>query len=168
LLSARSSIRKRCSSLVYISFGFSFENKYCSGTSDRITTCGHKTKFHFTNSENQETHSNSVVIERVDQRDEPPRLRLQLQVQLRHVSDDDCVEILRELDVIAGAQRPIANLTERRVKYLTARLLEGDVSPEMREGFGTDSVSLLAAEDFEDSVDVAFRVRIGFPAIERL
>jgi hypothetical protein len=151
---------------VYISFGFSFENKYFSGTSDKITTCGHKTKFHFTNSENRETHSNSVVVERVDQRDEPPRLRLQLQVQLRNISDDDCVEILRELDVIAGAQRAIANLTERRVEDLTARLLEGDVSAEVREGLGTNDVVFLAAEDFEDRVDVALRVWICFPAIE--
>ena len=35
----KSSIKVRCSLLVYMSSGFSLENKYLRGTSDNKTTC---------------------------------------------------------------------------------------------------------------------------------
>jgi hypothetical protein len=103
-----------------------------------------------------------VIVQGIYQGDEPTRLRLQLQIQLRHIPDDDCMEILSELDVIACAQRSITNLTEGRVKHLTAGAFKGNVAAEVSKGLRSNCVVLLTAEDFEDGVDGLFGFWIGF------
>ena len=45
-----------------------------------------------------------VIVERVDQGDETARLRPFLGVELRYVSDDDCVEELSHRQVVGRSQ----------------------------------------------------------------
>lgn len=72
------------------------------------------------------------------------------------------MEILSELDVIAGTERTVANFTESRVENLPACFLKRNVPAKMSEGFGTNNVVFLAAKNFEHSVDFDFCLRISF------
>lgn len=49
-------------------------------------------------------YPNFIVVKRINQCDESSSLRLRMQIQLRYIFDDDSVEELRNLDVIAGGQ----------------------------------------------------------------
>lgn len=49
--------------------------------------------------------SNLVVVERVHQRDESPRLRFLVERQQRDVPDEDGVKQTRDLQVVAGPER---------------------------------------------------------------
>ena len=48
-------------------------------------------------------NSDSVIVECVYQSDEPPSWGLDFQVELRHRPDDDCVEHLGHLQVVASS-----------------------------------------------------------------
>ena len=67
-------------------------------------------------------HSNLVIVQRIDQRDESPRFRLGLHVQNGNVADKDGVKHLRDLQVVVGPQRPTTNLREGTIQDEPASL----------------------------------------------
>lgn len=78
------------------------------------------------------------------------------------------MKVLGELQVVTGAQSPIAKFIKGRVENLTAGLLERNVASKVRESLGANDIVLPTAEDFEDVVHSLVGVRIGFAEMKSL
>ena len=107
-----------------------------------------------------------VIIQSVDEADEPPGLRSVFLAEDGDVPDDDGVEHLGHLEVVVGPQRPGAQLLEVAVQDPAAVLFEVNVPSLDPDRDRLDVVRLLGGHELEDAVEVLLRTVLRDGGVE--